>query len=166
MRFLSRLFAVSLATLVAGMPAWAIEPGDMTQLEGKTLAGQPFRLDALRGKVVLVLFWSTDCAVCRDKMPELRANVRGWAGKPFEMVTVSADRRVQDTLDYERIVTSLVPGKERFASLWMGEASYKDNFGRQTHLPSSYLLDKTGRVHERYIGRIPPEAWDKIADLM
>ena len=28
------------------------------------------------------------------------------------------------------------------------------------------LLDKTGRLMEQYHGRIPPEAWDRIADLI
>ena len=165
MSLLPRIFALSFVALM-GLPASAIELSERPQMEGKTLTGQPFQLDALRGKVVLVLFWSTDCAVCRDKMPELRANARGWSGKPFALVTVSADRRVQDVLDYDRIVSSMVPSSERFASLWMGDPGYRDTFGRHTHWPTAYLLDKKGQVLERYIGRIPPEAWDKIADLM
>jgi hypothetical protein len=50
--------------------------------------------------------------------------------------------------------------------LWTGESGYKDNLGKQPMLPAAYLLDKTGKVVERYVGRIPPEAWDKIADLL
>ena len=34
-------------------------------IEGKTLDGKPFKLSMLKGKVVLVMFWSTGCAVCR-----------------------------------------------------------------------------------------------------
>ena len=41
-------------------------------IEGKTIDGKPFQLSMLKGKVVLIMFWSTECAVCRDKMPELR----------------------------------------------------------------------------------------------
>ncbi len=92
------LCAIGLALGMAHAPAWALQPGDVPVLQGKTLAGAPFSLAALRGKVVLVLFWSTDCAVCRDKMPELRANAQGWRGKPFELVTISVDRRMQDAV--------------------------------------------------------------------
>ena len=28
------------------------------------------------------------------------------------------------------------------------------------------ILDKTGKIVARYTGRIPAEAWDKIADLL
>ena len=138
----------------------------LPQIEGKTVDGAPFNLGMLKGKVVLIMYWSTGCAVCRDKMPELRNNYAGWAGKPFELVAISTDSRAQDLLDYERIISRIVPMKERFLQLWAGESGYKDNLGKHAMLPAAYLLDKTGKVVERYVGRIPPEAWDRIADLL
>lgn len=135
-------------------------------IEGKTIEGSPFKLSSLKGKVVLVMFWSTGCAVCRDKMPELRNNYAGWTGKPFEMVVVNTDARVQDFLDYERIISATVPVKQRFVQLWTGESAYKDNIGKPAQLPTAFLIDKNGKVVERYTGRIPAEAWDKIADLL
>lgn len=136
------------------------------QIEGKTVEGKPFKLSSLNGKVVLVLYWSTNCAVCRDKMPELRTNYEGWAGKPFELVAVSTDTRMQDLLDYENIISRTVPIKQRFVQLWTGESSYRDNLGKHAQLPAAYLIDKSGKVIQSYVGRIPPEAWDRIADLL
>jgi peroxiredoxin len=135
-------------------------------IEGKTVEGKPFKLSSLNGKVVLVLYWSTNCAVCRDKMPELRTNYEGWAGKPFELVAVSTDTRMQDLLDYENIISRTVPIKQRFVQLWVGESGYRDNLGKHAQLPAAYLIDKSGKVVQSYVGRIPPEAWDRIADLL
>lgn len=135
-------------------------------VEGRTVDGKPFRLDSLKGKVVLLMFWSTGCAVCRDKMPELRQNYEGWAGKPFELVLVSVDARRQDLDEYEKIISRMVPVKQRFVQLWAGDAGYRDNVGRPAQLPAAWLLDKSGKAVERYSGRIPPEAWDRIADLL
>ncbi len=135
-------------------------------VEGKTIDGAAFKLSSLKGKVVLVMFWSTGCAVCRDKMPELRNNYEGWAGKPFELVAINTDTKVQDFLDYERIISRTVPLKQRFVQLWTGESGYKDNIGKPVQLPAAFLIDKTGKVVQRYVGRIPPEAWDSIADLL
>ena len=158
---------------VAAQPATPSRPASapsavviLPQIEGKTIDGSPFKLASLKGKVVLVMYWSTGCAVCRDKMPELRSNYEGWMGKPFELVAISTDTRVQDVLDYERIISRTVPIKQRFVQLWAGETDYKDNLGKHAQLPSAYLVDKTGKIVERYIGRIPAEAWDKIADLL
>ena len=63
MRKWIRIWGLLLMACLA--PALAAEKGEKPQLEGKTVAAKPFRLDELRGKVVLELFWSTDCAVCR-----------------------------------------------------------------------------------------------------
>lgn len=138
----------------------------MPVLEGKTVDGKLFALSSLKGKVVLVMFWSTDCAVCRDKMPELRQNYEGWQGQPFELVLVSVDRKIQDLTEYEKIISRTVPVKQRFPALWVGEPGYRDSFGKPVQLPLSYLLDKSGKVVERYVGRIPAQAWDRIADLL
>lgn len=135
-------------------------------IEGKTVEGKPFSLPSLKGKVVLVLYWSTGCAVCRDKMPELRTNYEGWAGKPFELVAVNTDVRIKDMLDYENIIARTVPIRQRFVQLWAGDGSYRDNLGKHAQLPAAYLIDKSGKIVERYVGRIPPEAWDRIADLL
>lgn len=135
-------------------------------VSGKTLDGKPFDLQSLRGKVVLLMYWSTDCAVCRDKMPELRQNYAGWQDKPFELVLVSTDRRMQDVDDYEKIISRTVPLQQRFVQLWAGEPGYRDNLGKPTSLPMAFLLDKSGKVVQRYTGRIPAEAWDKIAELL
>jgi len=136
------------------------------RLEGPTVEGKPFQLAALRGKVVLLMYWSTDCAVCRDKMAELRQNYEGWQGKPFELVLVSTDRRYQDVEAYERIISRTVPLKQRFVQLWSGQAGYRDSVGTPGALPASFLIDKNGKVVERYQGRIPAEAWDRIAELL
>ncbi|MEN9982812.1 MAG: hypothetical protein RI918_781 [Pseudomonadota bacterium] len=131
---------------------------------------KPFQLGSLKGKVVMLMYWSTDCAVCRDKMPELRENVRGWADKPFELVLVSVDKRMKDVDSYNAIINASVPTKQRFTQLWAGEPSYKDNLGTaqlpRNQLPVTYLIDKTGKLVERNYGRIPPELWDTIAELL
>lgn len=157
------------ATLLA---AWLLagaalaQPAAAPNVEGRTIEGRPFALATTRGKVVLVLFWSTGCAVCRDKMPELRRNYEGWQGKPFELVLVNVDKRQADLDAYEQIISRTVPLKQRFPQLWAGEAGYRDNLGAGAQLPAAFLIDRNGRIAERWQGRIPAEAWDRIADLM
>ena len=154
------------ALLGAALCAPAQTPAPALRVEGPTVEGKPFQLASLRGKVVLLMFWSTDCAVCRDKMPELRQNYQGWQGKPFELVLVATDRRMKDVEDYERIISRTVPLQQRFVQLWAGEAGYRDSVGAPGQLPASFLIDKSGKVVERYQGRIPAEAWDRIAELL
>jgi len=155
---------ILLAFALLACSAGAEQP--VPSVQGTTFQGKPFKLASLKGKVVLLMFWSTDCAVCRDKMPELRLNYEGWKIQPFELVLVSLDRKKQDVDDYEKLIAHLVPAQQRFIQLWSGEPGYADNLGKPARLPMSYLIDKDGHVVERYTGRIPAEAWDKIADLL
>ena len=168
------VFYLRLVALLAGLgaSAWA-QAQDMRaanptapRLAGLTFEGQPFDLASLRGKVVLIVFWSTSCAVCRDKMGELRANYEGWRGQPFEMVLVSQDRRFQDVQAYEQILAQTVPRAQRFPQLWSGQPAYADSFGAKPMLPATFLINKKGLVEKSYICRIPPEAWDDIAELL
>ena len=153
-------------TATVAPPAAAAATAGIPDLRGTAIDNKPFDLAKLRGKVVLVFFWSTDCAVCRDNMPELRANVQGWRSQPFEVVTVSEDRKRQDLLDYERLVNGTVPANQRFITLWAGETGYMDSFTKRPRLPETFIIDKKGQIAAHYLGRIPAEAWDKIADLL
>lgn len=136
------------------------------QLRGTALDGRRFDLQSLRGTVVLVVFWTTHCPVCRDVMPELRANVAGWRGQPFALVGVSHDVRRSDAQNHSQLVSATVPSAMRFPILWRGDPGFVNTLGEPTDLPSAWLVDKQGTVVERYQGRIPAHAWNRIADLL
>jgi peroxiredoxin len=169
--FLPLLPGLTVAALTAPLAgalhaATRPEPQQQPELEGTAPDGKPVRLSDLRGRVVLVFYWSTGCAVCRDKMHELRANLSGWQTQPFTLLGVNMDPREQDFLDYEKLVAQTVPAHQRFVTLWAGAAGFRDSMGRPAHLPSACLIDKRGQLVERYNGRIPPQAWDRIAELL
>ena len=136
------------------------------ELSGRALSGQTLSLASLRGKVVLVWFWSTACAICRDVLPELRANYAGWRGKAFELMTVATDLNVDDVRSYERIVQTIVPLADTIPALWRRDAETRDNFPVRLAMPTAFLVDTKGRIVETYAGRIPAEAWDRIAELL
>ena len=136
------------------------------KLSGRALSGRTLSLASLRGKVVLLWFWSTGCAICRDVLPELRANYAGWSGKAFELVTVATDLNVDDVRSYERIVQAIVPLAETIPSLWRLDTATQDNFPARLSMPTAFLIDTKGRIVQTYVGRIPAEAWDQIAALL
>ena len=142
-------------------------PGSAFALKGTSLQGAPVSTKDWRGKVTVVLYWRTDCQICREVMPELRANFSGWQDKPFELVTVSLDNKLSDAQEYERILSVMMGNSKRFRSLWMGHAEYADTLGGRPHkLPLALVLDKDNKVVLAFEGRIPAEAWDTIAELL
>ena len=135
-------------------------------LTGTTLEGQRYDLRAEQGKVVLVFFWSTDCAVCRDKMPELRLNYEAWRSKGFQLVAVSLDKSLAAVQDYQGILDRMVPPSQRFPSLWRGAATQRDSFGPVLQTPTTFVLDRKHKVVSEIRGRIAPGLWDDVAELV
>ena len=58
-----RLLPALLLALVAGLPLSA--SAQPLQLSGPTLDGAAFNLQSLRGRVVMLFFWNTDCVPWR-----------------------------------------------------------------------------------------------------
>lgn len=157
-RFGVACLALGLAATVFSVQAQSVvvKP-TVLALQGSTLDGTVFDMARLKGKVVMVFFWSTRCAVCLSHMPELRDNLGGWRGKPFELVTVNVDADPVDWRAYEQIVAKT--HSMRPLALWSPAAVAPS-------LPLTLVLDAQGRVVARHEGRIAPEAWDAVADLL
>ena len=158
-------FATALASplLLRAQPAVTATPAT---LAGITLEGRPYDMKAEQGKVVLVFFWSTDCAVCRDKMPELRLNYEAWRSKGFQLVAINLDKSLAAVQDYQGILDRMVPKAQRFPSLWRGAAAHRDSFGAVVQMPTAFVLDRKHRVVKEIRGRIAPSLWDDIAELV
>lgn len=125
--------------------------------QATTLEGASFDQATLKGKVVMVFYWSTRCAVCRSHLPELRANMVGWRGKPFVLVTVNVDSDSAEWRAYEHIVTQTQSARP--VVLWSpGQVTAK--------LPLTLVLDSNGKILARHEGRIAPEAWDSVAEIL
>jgi peroxiredoxin len=142
-------------------------PAPRPTLVGKTMQPATVDLDKLRGKVVLVFFWSTDCAVCLDKLPELRRNLEGWRGKDFVIVAVSQDRSMADLKAYEQVLDKVAPPNAQMQIVWRRDAAHRDSFGElPLKTPTTFVIDREGKVAKHQRGRVPAELWDDIAELV
>lgn len=113
-----------------------------------TLAGESFTTSELRGKVVLVNFWSTTCASCIAEMPRLTEVYRRHAPRGYEMVAVAMRH------DSRGEVAQFVQRHDmpfRVALDASGEIGRQ--FGNIRVTPTSFLLDKQGRVLRHYVGQ-------------
>lgn len=144
----------------------AAQPVRPAALKGVTEAGKPVDLASLRGKVVMVVAWSTRCAVCLDNMPELRRNLAGWQGQAFELITVNTDATPGALADWHSLRSQTQPAHLQWPSLWAGAITFSSTLDMQGQLPAVWVLDKTGAVRYQVKGRMPAEAWDQVAELL
>jgi peroxiredoxin len=135
-------------------------------LSGLTLEGKPYDLKQDQGKVVMLFFWSTECAVCRNKMPELRLNFSGWRSKGFQLVAISTDKTLAAVRDYQNVVDSTTKVTQRFPTLWRGAPEHVDNLERVIQSPTTFVLNREHKLIKQVRGRMAPELWDDVADLV
>jgi peroxiredoxin len=115
--------------------------------------GQSYSLEALRGRVVLVNFWATWCKPCEDEMPAMNRLYRELEPQGFEMLAVSVGedaatvRAFRDRLGI--VFPILLDEQKEVARDWQTFA-----------FPESLLVDRDGRILERYVG---PREWDAPA---
>jgi peroxiredoxin len=111
-----------------------------------TLDGQQVSLASLRGKVVLVNFWATWCPPCRIEMPGFQRVYEAKRDKGFTIVGISTDAigsgAVADFIR-ERGITYPIA---------MANAAVIRDFGGARTLPTSFLIDRDGRIRNEVKG--------------
>ena len=118
----------------------------------KKLDGNSLRIKDLRGRVVLLNFWATWCIPCRNEIPSLSAMQKDLDARGLSIVGVSYD----DTADLVKDFQKEIP--QSYEIVLGGR-----DVGSQlpaSPLPTSYLIDRQGRIREKMIGERTREAFE------
>lgn len=103
--------------------------------------------DHWRGKVMLVNFWATTCAVCVKEMPSLVATHQKYRGPAFDTVAVAMKHDPPASVVRFAQTRGLPFG---VAIDNTGEVARA--FGNVHITPTTYLIDKRGRIVKRFRG--------------
>jgi cytochrome c biogenesis protein CcdA/thiol-disulfide isomerase/thioredoxin len=123
----------------AGITAWL-----------NTAGGRPLSLTALRGKVVLVDFWTYSCINCQRTLPHVEAWSRRYAKDGFVVVGVHTPE-----FAFEHVVSNV---KAQAAELGVHyPVAIDDNYGTwnaysNQYWPADYLIDAAGDVRHVHFG--------------
>ena len=137
----------------AAAPAANTNFEPVPDVEFQTLAGQPFRLKELQGQVVLLNFWATYCIPCREEIPALNALQSELQAQGLRIVGASLDDSIEGVNAYQEEVA-----KFEYQVL-LGGNDAKVKF-EQSVLPTTYLIDRQGRIRQKIIGARDKAGWE------
>ncbi|MBY0460805.1 MAG: TlpA family protein disulfide reductase [Gemmataceae bacterium] len=129
------------------------------EVETLTLEGKKVKLSDSKGKVVLLDIWATWCPPCRAMIPHERDMVKKLEGKPFELVSVSVDKKK------ETLTKFLEDNKMPWTHWWdSGEDNPVMKRYRVRAFPTLYLIDHTGVIRNKWVGAPDNKELDKAVD--
>jgi cytochrome c-type biogenesis protein len=125
------------------------------EVEFQTLDGQPFRLASLRGKVVLLNFWATWCIPCRAEIPEFNTMQRDLQARGFSIVGASVS-----PVDTAEAIRGFQKDVKQDYTVIRGAEEIGAKFGNGPGLPVTYLIDREGRIRQKFIGQTSRENFE------
>ena len=116
----------------------------------KDASGATVTLESLRGKVVVLNFWTKTCGPCLEEMPELAELAKILRDRPdVAVVTVSVDDSPEDVKPTLQTVLHEPPP---FQVLFdPGSEVVKGKFGTRL-FPETWFVDKRGVIRARFDG--------------
>jgi peroxiredoxin len=145
-----RLLLSGLAALALGVASSYVflkQEAPAPEVRFSTIAGDSFGTSDLRGKVVLVNFWATSCEVCVAEMPKMVETYKKFAPRGYEMVAVA--------MSYDRPDQVVAFAKQRALPFKVAldlDGKIARSFGDIRVTPTTFVLDRQGRVLKRYLG--------------
>lgn len=114
-----------------------------------TIDGKPLRLSDYRGNVVLVNFWYTNCAPCREETPALQAAYAQLNGQGLQIIGVNVRDNERNGADGDQDIRKFMADHGVTYPIVL-DAGSKVNRDYQVYvLPTSAMIDRAGNI--RYL---------------
>ena len=115
----------------------------------KQSSGDLLKLSDLKGKVVLVDFWATWCAPCREGIPDLVELKNEFQDKDVEIIGISVDALTRGGATAGDVIPFIAANKINYPIV-RGDGSVIDAFGGIKSIPTSFLIDKEGKIIAKF----------------
>jgi peroxiredoxin len=112
-----------------------------------SLKGEKITSSSLRGKVVMVNFWATDCATCIKEMPQMIETYKKFNGQGLEFVAVAMK---YDPPNY--VINFTETRQLPFKVALDSNGELAKAFGNVALTPTTFVIDKQGNIIKRYVG--------------
>lgn len=148
-RILYTLLAALVLTLSACGRATAVDAPGFVGID-HWINSPPLSMQKLRGKVVLVDFWTYSCINCLRTLPHLKSWYAKYHDKGFEIVGVHSPE-----FDFEKNYDNVKKAVRKYGITWpvaMDSQMRTWNAWHNQYWPAEYLIDRQGKVIDYHFG--------------
>jgi len=111
------------------------------------LDGSQHRLTQLKGKVTLINFWATSCSTCVREMPQIVATYQKYQAQGYDTLAIAMD------YDPPAYVMQFARSRQLpFRVAMDHDGAIAKAFGPVQLTPTTFVVDRQGRVVKRYVG--------------
>lgn len=143
------LFAAVILALLVSLAILIHNRNNAPDLTFTTIEGKKISMADLKGKVVIVNFWATDCLTCVSEMPALVNTYQQYQKKGLEIIAVA--------MPYDppaQVLNYVTQKKLPFPVMHDGLAEITQKFGNVDLTPTTFIFDKQGKQLQRTIGAL------------
>ena len=148
---MNRASSVLVSILFTATAAWAVPDIDQPApaLKGTFFSGRQFDLGEMRGKVVLVNFYSSYCSFCAYEIGNLETFYEQHRDLGFEVIVVGVDQP-EDRHRVERMV-----GIYGLQGVMVNDLE-QSGFEKKYPTPTAFVVDRNGVLRSRTRGSKTP----------
>ena len=138
-----------------------VEPEPVPDLTLETLDGASINLAKQDGRLLLVNFWATWCAPCREEIPDLKALHSDLEEDGLTVIGVALDRKGREVVD------PFVDQHEiNYPIVVDAEGTAEAELGPIPGLPTTILVAPDGQITKRVVGIFPTDEMRPILQDM
>jgi len=124
------------------------------------IRGNTVSLSEHRGKVVLVEFWATWCAPCRESIPLVNNIFERYRDRGLVVLGISIDKGANTRSE----VDAFIKARHITYPVLLAEHSVEQAYGVRG-VPMGYLINKDGVVVTKHVGVMPGFAGNLSAEI-
>ena len=147
---MKKLLPVAAAALIAGLLAFVLIPAKPAApaFSLTSLDGRPVNNGTLSGKVSFINFWYPSCPGCVTEMPKLIRMHQDYQGKNFQIIAVS----IPVPSDPLPVVQTYAQTHRLPFTVLHDAQGHTQQAYQVIAAPTSFLVDKNGRIAKTYVG--------------